>query len=175
MFVDPTQIIDSLEIEPGMVAADFGAGAGFYTVELAKKVGEGGKVYAIDIQKHMLDIIRSKARLNRLLNIETIWADLENVNSVPLKENTVDLVLISNILFQVEDKENLLKEAIRLLKPGGKVVVVEWRKNQLKFGPPPDRRISSQDVQKLFSENGLKLDKEVYAGEYHYGLVFKKA
>lgn len=173
MFVDPNQIVDSLEIEPGMIVADFGAGSGFYTIAFAKRAGENGKVYSFDIQKNMLEVIRSKARLNRLLNIEVVWADLEKIGSTRLKEKSVDLVFVSNILFQTEDKKSLLEEAKRILKPGSRAVVIEWEKDQLKFGPPLSRRISSEESQKLFLENGFRLDKEIYAGEYHYGLIFK--
>lgn len=174
MFIDPAQIIDSLDVEPGMKVADFGSGAGFYAIALARKVGEGGKVYAIDIQKNMLEMVRSKSRLNHLLNIETIWADLEKVGSTRLKEDSVDFVLISNILFQIENKNNLLDESRRILKPNGKIAVAEWDKNALKIGPSAERRLSSEETRKLFLENGFKLDKEVYAGEYHYGLIFRK-
>lgn len=174
MFIDPTQIIDSLDIEPGMKIADFGSGAGFYALALARKVGEGGKVYAIDVQKNMLEMVRSKSRLNHLLNIEAIWADLEKVGSTRLKEDSVDFVLISSVLFQVENKKNVLEESRRILKPNGKVAAVEWEKDALRAGPSAEHRLSSEETRKLFLENGFKLDKEVYAGEYHYGLVFRK-
>ncbi|OGZ32657.1 MAG: hypothetical protein A3H02_01160 [Candidatus Niyogibacteria bacterium RIFCSPLOWO2_12_FULL_41_13] len=174
MFIDPTQIIDSLDIEPGMKIADFGSGAGFYAIALAKKAGEGGKVYAVDIQKNMLEMVRSKSRLNHLLNIETVWADLEKANSTRLKEDSIDFILISSVLFQIENKKNLLDEARRILKPNGKVAVAEWEKNAPKIGPPAEHRLSSEETRNLFLENGFKLDKEVYAGEYHYGLVFRK-
>lgn len=174
MFVNPNQISDSLEIEPGMIAADFGAGSGFYTLALAQKVGQSGKVYAFDIQPNSLEIIRSKAKVFRLLNIEAIRADLEKHGSTQLKNGLVDLVLISNILFQIQNKKELIEEAKRILKPNGSVAVVEWDKKDGKIGPPVSQRISPEETEKLFKENGFFRRKEFYAGEYHYGLTFGK-
>lgn len=174
MFVNPDQIIDSLEIEPGMTAADFGCGAGFYTLALARKIGERGRVYAFDIQKNMLEMVRSKARLHHLLNIEAAWADLEKAGSTRLKDGIIDVVFLSNILFQIEDKKSLLAEAKRILKPAGIAAVVEWEKSGVKVGPPAHHRISQEEVKKIFSENGFGLSKEIYAGDYHYGLMFRK-
>lgn len=173
-FVDPEKIIEALNIVPGMSAADFGCGAGFYSIPLARAVGSQGKIYALDIRKEMLEIIRSKARTFRLANIETIWTDLERPEGSNLKDTSMDVVVISNILFQIENKENLAKEASRILKPGGKLVLVEWAEEERPIGPPIKERVNRNEAENIFLKTGLMLDREFAAGEHHYGLLFKK-
>ena len=107
MFVAPETIIKLLDILPGMKVADFGAGAGFYALAIAKRVGPSGKVFALDIRKEMLEVIRSRAREQKLLNVEAIWADLEAAEGSHLKENSIDFVIVSNVLFQVENRKGL--------------------------------------------------------------------
>ena len=176
MFVSPEQIIEMLDLAPQMSVADFGCGSGHYVIGAAKKVGKSGRVYAIDIQQEMLSFVRSKAQMAGLSNVETIWTDLEMPDATRLKENTVDLVIISNILFQAENKNQVMKEALRILKPGGRLVVIEWNigEEKSKLGPPMDARISPQNAKMLSEEGGFSFVKEFDPGEHHYGLIFKK-
>lgn len=184
MFVSPAKVIENLDLGPAMTVADFGCGSGHYTIEAAKKVGQSGKVYAIDIQQEMLSFVRSQAKLMGLINIETVWADLETANATNLRENSVDLVIISNILFQAENKKQIIQEALRILKSGGKTAIVEWDiENQsaspagkpAAFGPQTEKRVTSQNVKDLFAESGFIFEKEFNPGEHHYGLIFKKS
>jgi len=176
VFVSPEQIIEKLDLAPQMAVADFGCGSGHYVIGAAKKVGKQGKVYAIDIQQEMLGFVRSQAQMAGLNNIETIWTDLEMPDATRLKENVVDLIIISNILFQAENKNQVLKEALRILKPGGRLVIIEWNigEQESKLGPPVNSRISSQNAKTLFEGAGFSFVKEFDPGEHHYGLIFKK-
>lgn len=174
MFIKPEAIAKVLEILPGMKVADFGAGAGFYAVPIAKKVGAGGKVYAMDIRKEALELIRSKSRELRLLNIETLRTDIEAKDGSHLKDRSLDLVVISNILFQVENKKSVAEEAFRILKPSGRVAVIEWDEDKKAFGPPLSHRVNRQEAEDFFLKTGFVFDKEIDAGENHYGLIFKK-
>jgi ubiquinone/menaquinone biosynthesis C-methylase UbiE len=176
VFVNPSNVIEVLGVSPQMVVADFGCGSGHYTIEAAKKTGKYGKVYAIDIQQDMLGFVRSQAQLQNLSNIETIWTDLEKPKATGLKENSVDFVIISNILFQAENKIQIVQEAFRILKTGGKAGVVEWdiENTPGAFGPNMEARISKETTKKIFGEAGLTLEKEFNPGDHHYGLVFKK-
>ena len=156
MFIAPEAVVKNLDILPGMKVADFGAGAGFYTLVLAERVGASGKVWALDIRKEMLEVIRSKARQARL------------------KENSTDLVLISNLLFQVQDKKVLAEETSRILKPGGRVVLVEWDEEEKPLGPPLRQRVNRKAAEDIFLKTGFHFEKEFDAGENHYGLILKK-
>jgi SAM-dependent methyltransferase len=95
-------------------------------VALACSVGSEGRVWAIDIQKAVLEIIRSKARTEHLLNIEYVWADLEEPGRSGLAERFMDFVLIGNILFQAARRDIVLREAWRILREAGRLAVIEW-------------------------------------------------
>lgn len=176
MFVNPGKIIEILGVMPQMTVADFGCGSGHYVIEAARRVGKSGKVYGIDIQQDMLSFVRSQAKLEHFSNVETIWADLEMPDATQLKDNAVDVIIISNILFQAENKEQIVKEAFRILKTEGKAAVIEWGTEEQTpgFGPAPGSRISPSDAKNLFEKLGFVLEKEFDPGENHYGLVFKK-
>ena len=174
MFVDPDSIVKILDILPGMKVADCGAGSGFYSIPIAKRVGGAGKIYALDIRKESLEIIRSKAREQRLVNIEVLRANLDHKEGSHLKSDSVDLVIISNILFQMENKKHLAEEAYRILKPSGRVVLIEWDEEKKSFGPPLAHRVNRRDAEEIFLKIGFNFEKEFAAGENHYGLILKK-
>ena len=99
-FLNPENVIKALGIGPGMKIADFGCGAGFYSLPIARAVGPSGRVFALDVQKSALELVRSKAKAARLLNLAPTWADLDHVGGSHLKDASVTGALISNILFQ---------------------------------------------------------------------------
>ncbi len=173
-FIDPKQIVRSFELEPGDHVADFGAGHGFYTIEMAKKVGGNGKVYAIDVQKSALDMVRAKAKHENLVNIEPIWADLDNPVHLKIKDNFIEFVLISNVLHQAEKKQLLLETAFRLLQKGGRMAVIDWDNTISPLGPPLLLRVKKEVVKNGAAAAGFVFIKEFEAGSHHYGLLFEK-
>lgn len=169
-FVDPIQILNQIELRADMTAADFGSGAGGWTIPLAKKLEEG-RVFAIDIQEEPLSALESRAKIQGISNIKKIIANAEE--RIPgLTGFSCDLVLVTDLLFQVEDKKGVFKEAKRVLKPGGRILVVEWTP-KASLGPE-DGRVSQEEVKGIAQKLGLLLEKEFKAGDYHYGLVFKR-
>lgn len=173
-FLEPEQIVHSLDLRPGNHVADFGAGHGYFTIPMARIVGGDGKVYATDIQKSVLDIIRAKAKLEHLLNIEFIWADLDQPGGSKLKEKFIDLVLIANVLFQAEQKYVVLREAYRILREDGRLTIVEWDETETPLGPPFTLRIKKEEARTLALQAGFEFDREFAAGSHHYGLLFRK-
>lgn len=155
-----------------MRVADFGCGAGFFTILIAKAVGDGGEVYAVDVQKSSLESVETKAKVEGLANIKTIWADLEVLGTTKIPSDSLDIVLLSNILFQSSHKEDILKEAKRALARSGKLVVIDWEPEAMDIGPQQDYRISKDDFIKMAEGIGFNLEKEFEAGDYHYGLIF---
>lgn len=172
-FIEPDRIVKYFSLEKGDHAADFGAGHGYFTIPLAREVGGNGKVYAIDVQKPVLDIIRAKAKIEHLLNIEPIWADLDMPRGSKLKDNFLDFVLISNAFFQSEKKEIMMREAYRVLQEKGKLAVIEWDESY-NFGPSKELLVRKETAKKVAQEAGFELDREFEAGAYHYGLLFVK-
>lgn len=169
-FINPFQILNQIDLRPDMVAADFGCGSGSWTIPLAKQL-EQGRVYAIDILEEPISSLMGKAKLYEILNIKKVLADVENEIS-EIKGNSCDLVLMTTLLFQIEDKHSVFKEANRILKTGGKLLVVDWNKNS-SLGPTQGK-ISALEVKDIAESLGFQLEKELSAGNYHYALVFIK-
>jgi len=168
-FLNPSEVLKQFKLKKGMVAADFGCGAGGWAIPLAKKLEEG-KIYAIDILEEPLSALRAKIKLEKIFNIETIKSDVEKTSR--LISESCDLVLMTNLLFECEDKKSVLEEGKRVLKKGGKILIVDWQKDN-----PLTKEIEKVDfekIKKIAKEIGLKLEKEFEAGAYHYGLVFSK-
>lgn len=173
-FLSPDVIIKQLKLEAGDHVADFGAGHGFFTIPMARAVGGDGKVFAIDVQKPVLDIIRAKAKVDHLLNIEPVWGNLEEIGGSKLKDKFIDVVIVANVLFQAEDKFTLLREAYRILKEGGRLAVVEWDMSSTSLGPPIAIRIPKDEVKKFVLSTGFSFDREIPTGAHHFGLLFVK-
>lgn len=171
-FLNPDKIVNSLMIKSGSRVADFGCGAGYFTVPIAKKVSNGGKVYAIDVLTDALEAVKSKAKLFGLLNIETVRANVESVGGTKIKDRSLDLVILANILFQCNDYNSVLSEAKRILKDSGEIVVIDWIPDSVKMGPKYEHCLSKDDVKKLAIRNGFRLMREIEAGDRHYGMLF---
>jgi len=173
-FLQPSSSITYLELLPGMRVADFGCGSGHWALLLAQAVGPSGKVFAIDVQETALSATRSQAKNARLENIETIRADLEIPGASHLKDAAVDAVLISNMLFQADEKANVAAEAARIVKPNGRVFLIEWDEVEGGAGPSASQRIPRQTAEHMFESFGFRFEKEFVAGSHHYGLIFRK-
>jgi len=173
-FLKPESVLEVWDVRPGDKIADFGCGAGFFVMPLAQRVGSQGKIYALDIRPEALEATRAKARLFHLLNVDTIRADLEMSLGSGLKNESVDKILIANILFQAENKNALIVEALRILKVGGSLAVIEWSDEKNIGGPSLDHRLGKSETKQLFEKGGFAFFKEFNAGSHHYGLIFKK-
>lgn len=169
-FLNPQIIATQLGITKGMAVADFGCGAGYFPGEIARLVGDEGHVAAIDIQQSALESVRSRARQEHLLNIEPIWGDLEVEGGSQLKDASQDMVLIANVLHQAPDKAAIIREARRVLKPRGRVVIIDWNMDS-PLGPARERRVPKSALTEMAAAAGLKPEQEFSAGQYHYGMV----
>ena len=168
-FLNPEQILNQLEIESDIIVADFGCGSGGWVLPLAQKI-EDGMVYAVDILQEPIDALKAKASSLSLSNIKTILSNVEK--DVKIQDESCDLVLMTNLLFETEDKSAVMEQGKRILKPGGKILIVDWKKKNSVV--PEKDTISAEEVKKLANKITLKLEKEIDAGVYHYALVFEK-
>jgi len=170
-FLNPEKILNQIELKPNMIAADFGSGSGGWAIPLARKL-EDGKVYAIDILQEPLSALKSKANTEKIYNIITLRSDVESEKGSKLLPNSCDLVLLTNLLFEVEDKKKVIAEAKRVLKEGGKILIVDWEKDN-----PLTQKIewvSIEEVKEIAKDLNLKIEKEFTAGLYHWGLILVK-
>ncbi|MFZ2620884.1 MAG: methyltransferase domain-containing protein [Minisyncoccia bacterium] len=174
MFSDPVKNIEQCGIQPGMDVADIGAGSGAYTMTVAKSLASTGRVYAIDVQRELLAKLKNQASREGLYNIEVVLGDIEKPNGTKLRDMSVDLALLCNVLFQLENKQNIVNEIKRILKPTGRVLVVDWADSFGGIGPTKEMVFKKSEAIKLFEKNGFHLDREISAGAHHYGLIYKK-
>src|SRR3989338_1574742 len=174
MFIKPEEIIKNFEVRPGMTVADFGSGSGHYVLAVAKKMNDAGVVYAIDIQKNLLETIKSEAAKQHLSNVDIVWADIEGKEGTKLANGILDLAIASNILFQIGDKEALTKEIFRTLKSGGRAAVIDWSASFGGAGPSPKAIAPKKEAERIFIQEGFLEEREFPAGDNHYGIIFKK-
>ncbi len=162
----PDQIMDALAIADGSVVADIGAGAGWFTIHLARRVGPNGIVYAQDVQRQMLEAIRRRVAREGLQNVETRLGS----DSVPnLPTGSLDAVLVVDVYPEVEDRVSLLKNLASSLKPNGRLGIVNYKPGRGGPGPAPDEgvRVDSESVERDARAAGLRvLSREVLPYQY---------
>ncbi|MCK5590893.1 MAG: methyltransferase domain-containing protein [Candidatus Pacebacteria bacterium] len=173
-FANPEGNVEQLGQIDAMKVADFGAGVGAYTIPLAKSVGDFGRVYAIEVQKDLLPKIKNIAIEQNLTNVEVLWGDIERVGATKLSDKSIDIVVVANVIFAVEDKLGLVNEAHRVLVPKGKVLLVDWRDSYGGLGPQPDRIVSPEDARQYFEKAGFVYEKSIQTGDQHYGFIMSK-
>jgi ubiquinone/menaquinone biosynthesis C-methylase UbiE len=173
-FSDPQKNIEQLGIQEAGTVADLGAGSGFYTMEAAKAVGPNGRVFAIDVQQDLLSRLKNSAHQAKTHNIEVIHGNIEELNGTRLRENSVDVVIAANVMFQLDSKEGMVDEAKRILKSSGRVLVVDWIESFGGMGPQPESVFNQSEAKTLFEKKGFSFVSGIVAGDHHYGLIFRK-
>lgn len=175
ILLDSKIILEKSQLNEGMRVADLGCGGhGYFVFPLAHAVGRAGTVYAVDILKIMLENVRRKASVENYPNVKTIWSDVEIFGATKIETMSLDKVFLVNILFQSQKRINILREAIRMLKKGGELVIVDWKEQGLPFGPDASSRVKYNLLKEGSHKLGIELREEFSAGQYHNGLIFKK-
>jgi ubiquinone/menaquinone biosynthesis C-methylase UbiE len=150
----PLQVIqDIARVKPGMTCVDFGAGAGVFSFPMIEIVGSNGHVYAIDSSADMLQLIKAKTPPSNLVLVQS------DVAQTGLADEIADFCLCSLILHEVDSPQSIIVEANRVLKPGGRLIVIEW-KLETDWGPPRSVRIPLETLKNFFKDAGIEF------GEY---------
>ncbi len=174
-FLDPGRAVKAAKIHDHMKVADFGVGAGFFTTALARAVGPQGRVFAIDINRDLLTRLAPFAELEDLMNIDYVQGDLDEPHGSSLPEGCVDVVMMANILFQVEKKDMIIEEAYRVLRKGGRLVLIDWKDSFNGMGPHKSAVVSREEALALTTKGGgFSHMEDIPAGTFHYGLILKK-
>lgn len=172
--MDPARTIAACNLQLTDTVADFGAGSGFVARAAAGAVTQGS-VFAIEINRDLVARITREVHDAGIKNLYPLWGDIEIAGGTKLDKESVDFIILSNILFQLDDKQGCIKEAIRVLKPGGRILVVDWQESFGGLGPHPDRVFNKATAEKLFSSFGFsKISDTIPGGEHHYAIIFKK-
>lgn len=171
--INPFRMLERVGIREGQQVADLGCGSlGHFVFPAAQLVGGKGKVYAVDIQRSVLEHIEKMAKEQQFWNVHTVWSDVDVFRATHIEPESLDLTLLVNNLFLSQNREQLVREMARLTRPGGRVVVVEWKAVQSPIGPAADRRIDKEQAKDVLKTPLLKLYDEFEAGPYHYGLIY---
>ena len=171
---NPRAILENAGVSEGEIVADFGCGVGFFVMEISKLVGKDGKVFAIDISRELLDSLKEKAIDSGMRNIYGILADLEKPGSTGLENESVDVVLMINLLYLINKKDVVLAEAQRILKKGGKLVVMDWTEKAEHTMIEKEQMVSSKDIKELTRKLSFRKLKTFEAGLAHEVNVFRK-
>lgn len=164
----PEQIMDHLGIAEGSVVADLGAGGGWFTIRLARRVGPNGRVYAQDIQPEMIGAIKRRVDREGLKNVDTVLGTTAD----PQLPAPVDVVLIVDTYHEMDDPQTLLRKVRASLKPGGRVGIVEFTKNGHGPGPSMEERADPERVIRDAQAAGLRLESRGNFLRYQYLLEF---
>lgn len=171
-FSVPHENVLQLGLREGMKVGDFGAGTGHYSRAAAAIVGHSGRVYAIDVQEEILKHIKLNTHDHHQGIVETIWGDIEKSGGTHLRDQSLDAIILANTLFQIENRFGLLGEMKRVLKPGGKLLVVDWAGSYGGMGPASDKVVTEHIAEDFFIGGGFHKVKSFRAGPHHYGIVF---
>ncbi len=169
----PLQIVNLLNIKPDMQVVEFGSGAGDFVFAVAKRL-QTGDVYGVDVQKELLVKMLRQAKELNLGNIKAVWGDVENPSGSKLPDLSFDMVLVPNMLFQAEDKQAVILEAYRILKKGGKMVIIDWLSSSGPLGPRADQILDREFVIDMAMDTGFIFSNEMRPDEYHFLLEFNK-
>lgn len=172
--MDPMRLIALCNLQSTDTVADFGAGSGFIARALAKYAPQG-QVFAIEINRDLVTRLTREVAEMHLTNIHPIWGDIEIPGGSKLASDSVNFVVLSNVMFHLEDKQGCLREISRVLKSNGRVLVVDWQESFGGMGPAPHQIVNSQMAEELFTRAGFtKLSDGLSGGDHHYAILFKK-
>jgi len=170
--ISASKVFDLLNLPQGIVFLDAGCGDGYFSLEASLRLGEKSKIIAIDIHKESIEKLEKEIKDKGIRNVEPLVADI--TKRLPLEDESVDVYFMSNVLhgFDEEEKHKVIKEAKRVLKKKGKIVVIEFKKEITSIGPPFEIRISEEELIRFIEKYGFKLEKTYELSPYNYLSVF---
>jgi len=168
----PTKAIELLDLKPGMVIADIGAGVGYYSIRMARKVGPEGKVYAVDIQPEMLALLRKRLEQRKINNVEMVLGT-ETDPKLPL--NTIDLAIMVDVYHELAQPQRMLRKLRQILKDDGRLVLLEFRKEDPYVPIRPEHKMSVAEAKIELEDEGFTLEKVIPGLPWQHVLVFRKA
>ncbi len=174
--LDVNFLIDKIVGADNERVADLGCGSfGYFTFPLARKISRHGKVYAVDILKGNLESIKRAAKTDNLGQIETVWSNLEVYRGTKIDDESLDAVLLVGLLHQSDKHLDILRESVRMLKLGGRMLIIEWNHGDFVFSGGGGRRINKEGLKSDISNLPLDIIEDFPASNHHYGLLLLKS
>ncbi len=167
---NPDSILADIGLRPGLTFVDVGCGDGFFALPAARIVGKEGKVYALDLDAVAISSLKEKASRSNLTNVETRVGAAEDTIFC---ESCADVLFFGIVLHDFDDPAKVLKNAARMIKPSGRLVDLDWKKQPMSFGPPENIRFSEEEAAKLIFKAGFKVEQKREAGPFHYVITAK--
>lgn len=167
----PETALDKIGLGPGMSVADVGAGSGYFTVRLAKRVGPEGKVYAVEVQPEMMTILRRRLAGEKLKTVQTI---LGTESDPKLPKNSVDLILMVDVYHEFSQPQNMLRRMREALKSNGRLVLLEYRKEDPHIPIRSEHKMSVAEAKSELEAEGYKLEKVLKDLPRQHILIFRK-
>jgi len=150
----PEAALNALGLKPGMAVADVGAGTGYFTVRIARRVGPTGRVYATDVQPEMLSRLQENVEREHLANVEPV---LGTQSDPKLPAAKLDLILMVDVYHELSQPQRMLREMRKALKPDGRLVLIEYRKEDPSIPIRPEHKMSAQEVKAEVEAEGYQL------------------
>lgn len=173
--INPFKLLERVGIRAGQRVADLGCGAlGHFVFPAAQLIGAKGVVYAVDIQRNVLEQVERLAKDDQVFNLKTVWSDIDVYGATRIDDGSLDITLLINNLFLSQNRPQLVREMARLTRPGGRIVVVEWKTVSTPLGPPVNQRIDREEAKKVLKTPLMSFQDEFEAGPYHYGLIYQR-
>ncbi|PQO30986.1 class I SAM-dependent methyltransferase [Bremerella cremea] len=168
---DCQKMLENLGVKPGMTICDMGCGNGFYSLQLAKMVGNEGKILAVDIQSEMLRLLKARAEEQGIENIELVLGDIDDPK---LPEGKVDLIMCVDVYHEFSHPEEMLAGMRKSLKPDGMIVMLEFRMEDPKVPIKTLHKMSKKQILREYKLNGFQLAKEFDGLPWQHMMFFEK-
>jgi len=165
----PDEVMKALEISKTDVIADIGAGGGYFTERFSKYLGASGRVYATDIQDVMIEKLRERVKDQGLGNVEVVRGGLDEPM---LSTSCCDMVFFSSVYKEIEGRISYMQKIRKILKPGGRVAIIEYRPNAVAIGPPREMRLPPEKVIEELAAAGFTLVRRHNFLPREYFLIF---
>ena len=166
----PAEVVRALQMQPGQVACDIGAGPGYFALRLAREAGDRGAVFAVDVDPRILDVLRNRIEKSGVRNVVPVLG-LPGDPLIPL--DSCDLILVVDTFHHFPDGVSYLRRLARSLRKGGRLVNIDFHKRELPVGPPVEHKVSREEFLSKAQAAGLILKAEHQFLPYQYFLVFQ--
>ena len=166
----PSKALDALDLKPGMVVADIGAGSGYYASRMAKRVGPSGRVYATDIQQGMIDLLERRIKAEGLTNVTTVLGGMDDPKLPPA---LIDLAIMVDVYHELQQPQIFLQRLKAAFKPGGRLVLVEFRKEDPKVPILEVHKMSVAEVKQELEAEGYALDQVIEVLPWQHIIVLR--